>query len=94
MCDSTTAFSTLAARTDFALFQVPNDTRRLDKRENCIYIETCQSARHYLAFDTQQMLDNFEMSYHKCIYNTVTNMQVAQTKLKFTILTLDKNFCL
>ncbi|KAK6760438.1 hypothetical protein RB195_021780 [Necator americanus] len=62
---------------DIAIKQVPNDSRRLDKRENCFYLETCMAdgTRHYLSFETPQMLEIFEAAYHKSVYATVIAMQ-------------------
>ncbi|VDK82275.1 unnamed protein product [Cylicostephanus goldi] len=62
---------------DVAIKQVPNDSRRLDKRENCFYLETCMAdgTRHYLSFETPQMLEAFETAYHKSVYATVIAMQ-------------------
>ncbi|CAJ0608850.1 unnamed protein product [Cylicocyclus nassatus] len=62
---------------DVAIKQVPNDSRRLDKRENCFYLEACMAdgTRHYLSFETPQMLEAFETAYHKSVYATVIAMQ-------------------
>ncbi|WKY14212.1 hypothetical protein Q1695_000056 [Nippostrongylus brasiliensis] len=62
---------------DVGIKLVPNDSRRLDKRENCFYLESCigEGAKHYLSFETQQMLDNFVAIYHKSVYATVIAMQ-------------------
>uniref|UniRef100_A0A7I4YTR3 PDZ domain-containing protein n=1 Tax=Haemonchus contortus TaxID=6289 RepID=A0A7I4YTR3_HAECO len=62
---------------DVAIKQVPNDTRRLDKRENCFYLESCTSdgLRHYLSFETQHMLDIFVNAYYKSVYTAVIAMQ-------------------
>ncbi|VDO60127.1 unnamed protein product [Heligmosomoides polygyrus] len=44
---------------DVGIKVVPNDSRRLDKRENCFYLESCmgEGVKHYLSFETPQMLE-------------------------------------
>ncbi|KJH43279.1 PDZ/DHR/GLGF domain protein [Dictyocaulus viviparus] len=70
---------------DVAIKQVPNDSRRLDKRENCIYLETCMAdgVHHYLSFETSQMLEVFENAYHKSVYTTVITMQTRTFACSF-----------
>ncbi|CAI4232633.1 unnamed protein product [Auanema sp. JU1783] len=70
---------------DIALRMVPDDSRRLDKRESCCYIETSllSGLKHYLSFDSTQILEQFEFTYYKCVYNTVTSMQTRTFACSF-----------
>ncbi|KAJ1360775.1 hypothetical protein KIN20_019833 [Parelaphostrongylus tenuis] len=70
---------------DVAIKQVPKDSRRLDKRENCFYLETCMAdgIRHYLSLETPQMFELFEAAYHKSVYSTVIAMQTRTFACSF-----------
>ncbi|PAV70237.1 hypothetical protein WR25_18579 [Diploscapter pachys] len=56
-----------------------NSANRLDKRENTIWLETggdtALPIRHYFAFETKFMMTQFEGSFNKCIYSSVSAMQ-------------------
>ncbi|GMT03422.1 hypothetical protein PENTCL1PPCAC_25596, partial [Pristionchus entomophagus] len=62
---------------DCAVKQVPPDTRRLDKRDHIIWLETSGGAKenHYLSFDAPHMTETFEHQYYKCIYASINAMQ-------------------
>ncbi|CAJ0567610.1 unnamed protein product, partial [Mesorhabditis spiculigera] len=62
---------------DVAVKQIPDDMRKLDKRDNCIWIETSMGvdARHYLAFEFPQMLEQFEATYYRCVHATINALQ-------------------
>lgn len=61
-----------------SLMQISSETPRFDKRENCFWLETSlgPNEKHYLSFDAPSHLEVFEQAFYKCLYNSVTAMQV------------------
>ncbi|CAO4385985.1 unnamed protein product [Caenorhabditis nigoni] len=61
---------------DVAVKQVPNNSPRRDKRDNCFLIETpIQVPNHYLSFESASGFELFEQAYYRTVYNTISQMQ-------------------
>ncbi|CAJ0934598.1 unnamed protein product, partial [Mesorhabditis belari] len=70
---------------DVAVKQVPDDMRRLDKRDNCLWVETAlgEEVKHYLAFESPQMMERFEAAYYRCVHTTINAMQTRTFACSF-----------